>query len=348
METTNKIIIPVNNNSDNPRKANPYLFFKKNIVFLKNIFSLMITCFIIILLFSNVNIFKLGKNIQQIDLRLVVAAIILSMVTNMIIATERIKRILNALNCDISFKEVFLMKMGSTPLKILPSSKINLFSQIIYLKKYKNFSFLFGINAVIFGLILNILALLTFISIGSIFYFLFKNSGLLREFSYIFYALFISSIFILLFFLVIKSGGTQNKILYFLNNINKKLCGTFLKFVSIYNNLENKKIIFLWIYSIILQFSEIFICYILCKSLGLNIHFYIIILFIPLVILISNLPISISGIGIRESAILLFFYTYGTREELLSLGILIFFIEYMIPVFIGLFFINSFLIKISK
>jgi uncharacterized membrane protein YbhN (UPF0104 family) len=64
-------------------------------------------------------------------------------------------------------------------------------------------------------------------------------------------------------------------------------------------------------YSIIIQISGIFTVFVLSKGMSVGVPFNFLLLFIPIIILISFLPISLSGIGLREGAFVIFFQTIG-------------------------------------
>jgi hypothetical protein len=83
------------------------------------------------------------------------------------------------------------------------------------------------------------------------------------------------------------------------------------------------------------MFVELITVYLVSIALSMPIPFYKILIFMPIIILIANIPITILGLGIREAAILFFFAEYGLKQQLLSLGILCSFIEYIFPAIIG-------------
>lgn len=69
------------------------------------------------------------------------------------------------------------------------------------------------------------------------------------------------------------------------------------------------------ILSVFIQVSGFFAVYILALGIGHHIPFLAVMIFLPLIILITMLPISISGLGVRESAFVLFFGFIGIKPE---------------------------------
>ena len=67
--------------------------------------------------------------------------------------------------------------------------------------------------------------------------------------------------------------------------------------------------------SVFVQFSGIITVYILSLGLGQHIPLLAFFVYLPLIILFSMLPISISGLGLREGAFVVFFSLVGVRPE---------------------------------
>ena len=69
------------------------------------------------------------------------------------------------------------------------------------------------------------------------------------------------------------------------------------------------------ILSVFVQFAGIIAVYILSIGLGQHIPLLAFLIYLPLIILFSMLPISISGLGVREGAFVVFFGLIGVRPE---------------------------------
>ena len=79
------------------------------------------------------------------------------------------------------------------------------------------------------------------------------------------------------------------------------------------------------VYSLFVQMTIICINFLLAKSLSIDITFITLIAYIPLITIISLIPITINGLGMRESAYVFLFSSYGiAQEEALSLSLLFF------------------------
>ncbi len=93
-----------------------------------------------------------------------------------------------------------------------------------------------------------------------------------------------------------------------------------IKFLStIYDYFRlyiNKKDVLLkaFFYSVIIQIMGIFSVYSLSQGLSINISFLSLFIFIPIISLISTIPVSISGIGVREGVFAFLFGQIGIQS----------------------------------
>ncbi|MFA5354660.1 MAG: lysylphosphatidylglycerol synthase transmembrane domain-containing protein [Thermodesulfovibrionales bacterium] len=69
-------------------------------------------------------------------------------------------------------------------------------------------------------------------------------------------------------------------------------------------------------YSIIIQLSGILAVYTLARGMGIDVGLVSLLIFVPLIILITILPVSISGIGVREGAFAFFLGSLGVPSSL--------------------------------
>lgn len=87
------------------------------------------------------------------------------------------------------------------------------------------------------------------------------------------------------------------------------------EFYDYFHSYRNKKGIIgkALLISVLVQLSGIFAVYILAIGIREHIPFIACLVFLPLIIMFTALPISISGIGVREGAFVLFFGLIGIR-----------------------------------
>lgn len=96
------------------------------------------------------------------------------------------------------------------------------------------------------------------------------------------------------------------------------------KALKIYS--KKKKVILAGLgYSILVQMAIIWINFFLARGLSMKIPFIVFVAYIPLITVISLIPITINGLGMRESAYVFLFSSYGVmQKEALSLSLLFF------------------------
>ena len=135
--------------------------------------------------------------------------------------------------------------------------------------------------------------------------------------------------------LLIFTGGS---IVVFKFRLGERL--KFLFKVYEYFHLYSRKrdvLLKAFIYSVILQGLNIGVVYFLSRGLSINISFFHVVVFLPIIILISFIPVSISGIGLREGSFVILLGTVGVSQEMAVSLSLVWFLSYVIASLVGLF-----------
>ncbi len=92
-----------------------------------------------------------------------------------------------------------------------------------------------------------------------------------------------------------------------------------------------------FIYSLIVQFLSILSVYVLSKGISLNLSLFTFMIFVPVIVLISFIPVSISGLGLREAAFVLLLGTTGVSPDQSVTLSLLWFLSVVVASFWGLF-----------
>jgi len=308
---------------------------EKNTKLIKLTLVSLLTIIIFIFLFSKINFFEIIESFEHINLFMLILAVLISFFNNLVLNSSMWRQILKCLGCDISFKEAFFIRAASYSFKISLPMKSGEFNKSLYLKKQKNFSLKKGTASVLFDIIITICILLSFMLVYPI---ILKINS-----SNIFLIITIGLIFSFIIFFCLKA--TQNFILLVIQKINFKFY-TIIKELCAFEKIISKKQSYFVLYVFIIRLITFINYYILSRALNLDIPFSKIILFFPVIIIISLLPITISGFGVREGLITIFFSEFASYQSLLSFGILISFVEYILPALAGLFFVKPFLSKL--
>jgi glycosyltransferase 2 family protein len=91
---------------------------------------------------------------------------------------------------------------------------------------------------------------------------------------------------------------------------------------------------------VIYQLSEVIAFYLACRALGVNISLPVAFGAYPVILLLSMIPVTVSGIGARAALIVLFLGHSLSYSQGVAAGILVDFIEHILPALTGAFFLR--------
>lgn len=116
----------------------------------------------------------------------------------------------------------------------------------------------------------------------------------------------------------------------------KKAVNSFLQDMGAFSH-DKKALFLVTLLSFVVQFIVIGIIIVIGRRIGIEASIFYYFIFVPLIILLSFLPISLNGIGIREWAFVFFFSTVGaSKVEAISLSLSFFFVTVAASLFGGL------------
>lgn len=103
------------------------------------------------------------------------------------------------------------------------------------------------------------------------------------------------------------------------------------------SNIESRKLAVIIFYSLLIEFGEIVNVALIFMAFSINVEIIELLAYLPAIALVSRLPVSIGGLGIRESSMILAFPHLALLhpEEILGAGLLYSFIEIILPALIG-------------
>ena len=301
-----------------------------NLNLTRAIIATAISLLIFFLLFLQIDADQVLRVIFSSDLQLILLTVFISLAVNIFWGALKWKRILFALGYPLSFKEVLSIRSGCLPLKIVFPLKTSELIKAYYLEKQRNLPFMRGLSSILLDKMLNLLVTLGIFLIGvSV-----VQINLPRFLPII--ALLVTAVFLF-------SSPLRGILLKLSQKINLKFYQFTVQLFSSFQEISVKEKIILTCYSIVYQLSEFMNTYILFKAVGISVPFSLLLVFVPLVMIINNFPITVLGLGTREALMVFLFARYGPGSFLLSAGILVSLVEHILPVVFGLFFIKSFL-----
>lgn len=111
---------------------------------------------------------------------------------------------------------------------------------------------------------------------------------------------------------------------------------SFLQNVREYVKGFEKKIYFkAFVYSLLVQIIVMMSVYFIFISLNAPVKFYEVVIFLPIIILLSTLPISLSGLGVREWGFVVFFGNSVGNEKAIAVSLIWFFSVALASIFGG-------------
>jgi uncharacterized protein (TIRG00374 family) len=249
--------------------------------------------------------------IKSSDLTLLFIAFVLTFV-GYVIGTLRWRTLLNALDIDIPFWYLIRSYLvGIFFSNFLPSTVGGDAMRIYDSYKYSQ-QRAAPTAVVLVGRILGVFSLILFASIAVLF---FKEiDGRIVTLRWIVFGGMVTlcTLIGLLFFGKQRSAPKrteENKT----PNVLARVMGKVIRGATIFRG-QNRALLIATGYSILLQGNVVIHYFLVAKSVGITVGFFNFFLIIPLSVLVTMLPVTINGIGIRETANILFLGVYGVTE----------------------------------
>jgi uncharacterized membrane protein YbhN (UPF0104 family) len=287
-----------------------------------------------------------GEVVSGLDKIALLLAFFIALFTSVFIGTIRLRQLLIALGCPLSFREALMIKMGSLPLNVFITGKMNHVSQIVYLKRQKQMPLLTGSFLIGFSLFLNFLVLFVIPLLITVYALITQNFVGVERLMNVGILTAVMALLSILSLTIIMSADVRSKIFNKLSSMFPACSDSFKELQLAMGLLNFKKLVFLLLYSMAFQYTAFIVFLFLVKSVGLSIPVGTIFAYLPLVIILAGIPLTLFGLGVRESLILWFFSAYAPGGAILALGLLFSLAENIIPPFFGLIFTNIYLKKL--
>ena len=249
--------------------------------------------------------------------------------------TWRWQRTLDAMQYRLPATTLLFARLGSQPLKTVIPFKGGEAFRALWLRRQHGVPVLDGAASILFDMFLVAVAQLLFLAVGL----LLAGSALQHAF--------VPALLFLGLGLGLSSRTVQRacvqvaaKLHTKLGDIAERLAHGFLRFP----NAVRVRLIGI---SLLVELSEIVSMWFCCWALGLEVPVSAVLLNMPIVMGITLLPITLSGFGTREIAIVYLFSAYGSAEQLTAAALLFTAIEFILPTFVGLVALPRFLSSLS-
>ncbi len=263
----------------------------------------------------------------------ILVACALSLLGNVWAACQKYRLILKSLGTPLGFREVVLLKVGSIPLKNLLPFKSGEALRVIYLRRTHGLSYLRGGASLVMNLGWSLVALGLLVIPG----YLIHEYGFISWAFAAFLGLFpVFTIRALVFYR--NSVGPENKA-----SDKASIIQRAWKILEGQSSGDIARI--LWL-SFIFEGIKVLNYGIIFYAMGISISWEMVLQTAPLLVLISSLPISVMGLGIREGGLLVVFAGVAGNADLVSVGLWVSVVEGIVPLVLGLVLLKYFLTRL--
>ncbi|MEK6760718.1 MAG: lysylphosphatidylglycerol synthase transmembrane domain-containing protein [Nanoarchaeota archaeon] len=233
----------------------------------------------------------------------------------------------------IPFLEAFKINLMSGFYGFVTPSRIGALIRVEYLKKFNEDKLGKGISNYVLEKIFDIGSLLLLVGISSFF---FKE---IISANYLNYALVGFAIF-LIFIIILRD---ENNTKWLLRFFYAKFVPAKIKngmrdgFYSFYEDMPERRLFIIFFLCNIINWVVLYsIFYFIGLSVGINVSFFYFLLFMPIVTLVGQIPITINGLGTREAVMISLFGLLGIEAaKIFSMSLINLLINGIVPAVIG-------------
>jgi len=306
---------------------------------LRRVLPYVLAVGIVGVLVSKVGVGDIATELRRVDVRMVLLATVLSCVANTFVGADKWRRIVNIMGCAVSFRESLFIRLGAGPIRFSVPAKGGELVKPLYLSRHHGLPFVRGTSSLLLDKVLNFWGVLFFLFAGIPFF-----GESVPRYAVVFPIAFVAGPVVLWY-----SRGFLYGIA---SRLHGKLHKLMVELLSAFEIVSPSQWTFLFVYSVVFQATEIVTCYLACRAVGIDpvVPFHKLMVIVPLVIVFSNIPGPISGLGYREAAMLALLSRYAgaTSEQAVTAGLLLSTAEYILPAAIGIPLLPAFVRSISE
>ena len=283
-----------------------------------NIIKIFISCALIVLIIKRIDFLKIIDLLKKVNIGIVIFALFFIILGQCLLAL-RWRILLTCKNIKIPFKSLIgLQFLGLFFSTVLPTT---VGGDIFKIWRFKR-DFgrgTEGLTSIFVGRIIGVLSLLSFFAFIIVFNFKYIQGFKVNLLLPLLLILILGSLFIISWKSLLRFKITKNILKVF--NLGDKVTG-FEKSFSEYKT-HHLPLFNSFLLSLAVLFSTIGYNFLAAKALSLEVTFQSFLIFIPIIFLLTLLPFTINGWGIREGAYIFFFTQAGLmKEEALAIDIM--------------------------
>ncbi|MFN7950530.1 MAG: lysylphosphatidylglycerol synthase transmembrane domain-containing protein [bacterium] len=278
---------------------------------------------------SRVGVRRLGEALALVDPAAATLLVAWNAILHALVPAEKWRRILRHLGFELSLRDTLVIWLGCQPLRFTLPLKSGEIFKVVYLERVHGVPPAVGAWAVLFDKLANIVALVTLGAAGLLWAPLGGRAS-------------VAIVVLLALGPLLLARAAPAWLARALERIPGRL-GRFVRdLVGAVSRLSvGVRLGFLGVSA--LQALAEGVSFALClHALGASVPLVDALVRTPLVILLANLPVTLSGIGTRELGMLLLFAPYGRAETLAAAGLVLSFVGPVLLVLLGAPFVGRF------
>ncbi len=305
---------------------------------MKRVIALLVSCLMMVFIFLRIDFRQFLHYVKEMNVGLLILAVAF-FIPQVAITAFRWKELIQH-RLHMSLWESTKLILAGNALNILLPSRMGDLSKAYFLKREGKLEIKRGTNIVLFEKYIDLASLGIVILTGILFDFRLNQANLMG----LAYSLSMIGIFPVLYFLkldrwvghpIFEKNKILSKIKHFLLDSQQYL-------------LELKKnpahLLFIILTSIFLWFVHILQFYFIFLAFHSTVSLLNVFRLVPLAILVGLVPISMVGIGTRDSAMIYFFSPYEAVPKIVGIGVFAT-LRYFVPGLLGLPFLNQYIVK---
>lgn len=305
---------------------------------MKTLLSLFVSILIMAAIFLRIDLTSFGRYLTQADL-LLLALAVLFFIPQIAISAYRWQVMIRR-NARISFWEAVQLTLAANALNILLPSRAGDLSKGYFAARGRKLQIKRGMNVVFFEKYIDLASLGVVVLTGIL-------GG--REwdppsFLGLFYSLGMIGLFPALYFLKLQTWVSAP--CFEKNRLLAKGREFLLDSQAYLNEVKEnpRQLAFLILLSIFLWFLHLLQFYVIFLALHSKTSLFHVFRLVPLAIFVGLIPVTMAGVGTRDSALIYLFAPYETASLVVGVGLFAS-LRYFVPGLLGLPFLNQYLVK---
>lgn len=293
----------------------------KSAAWINTIFFAAVSVGILAVLAWQIDLKKTFSTLSTMRLAPLALAVFLAAFASYILGGYKWMRILAGLGFKVPYSQILFVRLGSEPVKFIVPAKAGELIRPFYLKTRFDVPLPEGIGSLALDKMFNLLGLLVIFACGVM---MTAGTG---------FALALLALCFLLMALIRRAAKPVTE---WLVEKEGKWARSLGELLATLHTLSTGESLFQLLMGIAFLFTEVLTGYLALNAAGVHVPFTVAMTYLPAVIIVVQIPVTISGIGTREAGIVAFFLAFASKETLLAVGIAYTLVELILPVMIGL------------